>query len=318
VTYPCIQQLVKAYVPGDRRSRALALIYSGGQVGTILALLSAPLIISTLGWRYVFYLYGSLGLFWTVAWRRLVPDVPPPPPATTSGRPPLPAAATGGGLGALAERVRALPWRTLSRNKPFLAIVAAHSAFGVGHYITLSWLPTYFAQNFGGSVQEAAGWSLLPWVVSALTTNVAGWAADALSNSGTLTLTQTRKLMQAVGGFGPAGCLLYLSAVTDAESLGAQQAAGVLILINALGAAQAAGYSSNHGDITRRYAGTLFGLTNALSSLLGSVGVYGTGRVLDATHSWAAVFQAVAVTYVAGAVTYIAWASAELQDFDEE
>jgi MFS family permease len=45
VTFPCVQSIVKFWCPGDVRSRALALIYSGGQLGTIVALVTAPLII---------------------------------------------------------------------------------------------------------------------------------------------------------------------------------------------------------------------------------------------------------------------------------
>lgn len=45
VTFPCVQNIVKFWCPGDVRSRALALIYSGGQLGTIVALVTAPLII---------------------------------------------------------------------------------------------------------------------------------------------------------------------------------------------------------------------------------------------------------------------------------
>jgi MFS family permease len=45
VTFPCVQNIVKGWVPADTRTRALTLIYSGGQLGTIVALVTAPLII---------------------------------------------------------------------------------------------------------------------------------------------------------------------------------------------------------------------------------------------------------------------------------
>lgn len=49
VTFPCIQNIVKGWVPADTRTRALTLIYSGGQLGTIVALITAPLIINVSG-----------------------------------------------------------------------------------------------------------------------------------------------------------------------------------------------------------------------------------------------------------------------------
>lgn len=39
--------------------------------------------------------------------------------------------------------------------------------------------------------------------VTVLVSNSSGWLADWLANSGTLTMTQTRKLLQVVGSVGP-------------------------------------------------------------------------------------------------------------------
>jgi nitrate/nitrite transporter NarK len=66
-------------------------------------------------------------------------------------------------------------------------------------------------------------------------------------------------------------------------------------------------------DISSRYAAVLFGITNALSSLMGTFSVYATGLILEATGSWQLVFELVAVFYLAGAAAFVAWASAEQQ-----
>jgi predicted MFS family arabinose efflux permease len=69
-------------------------------------------------------------------------------------------------------------------------------------------------------------------------------------------------------------------------------------------------------DLTTRYTGILFGITNSASSLAGTASTFATGLVLDATHSWALVFETVALVYVASAAVYASWASASNQ-FDE-
>lgn len=66
-------------------------------------------------------------------------------------------------------------------------------------------------------------------------------------------------------------------------------------------------------DISSRYAAVLFGITNALSSLMGTCSVYATGLILESTESWSLVFQLVAAFYLLGAVGFLAWASAEQQ-----
>lgn len=330
-------------------------------MGTILALLIAPLIIQNLGWPSVFYIFGSLGLFWVFFWQQLVDEVPPlfrpasqqqlqpPPPDMRAGGEadtmpvsdaassslPSTTASPASSLSAAAEaavevggdgkeasgsksflaQAREIPWAQFANSRAVWAILAAHSAWGVGHYITLSWLPTYFNQQFDIDVKGSAYLSLVPWLVMVLASNAAGWSADYLSNSGRLSMTNTRKLLQTVGSLGPAACLLYLSAFTDSRELDVTQALVLLTAMNSLGGLQAAGFSSNHQDIASKYAAVLFGLSNTMSSILGSASVYLTGRILDETHSWSAVFSIVAGCYVAGAAAYLAWGSAE-QQFD--
>lgn len=343
VTFPCVQNIVKGWVPADTRTRALTLIYSGGQLGTIVALITAPLIINDLGWPSVFVIYGSLGLFWNFAWQKLVADYPPlaalsrtQAAAATAVQQQAPVVQQqqqesvalttvqqqqhqqqqAAGLSALPPlpRVRDLPWKEFFTNKAFLAIVMAHSAFGVGHYVCLSWLPTYYNQEFGVDVQQSALLSVLPWFVTVLVSNSSGWLADGLANSGTLTMTQTRKLLQVVGSVGPALCLLYLAqAHADPRELGMGEAVGLLTATLSIGGFQSAGFASNHQDISSRYAAVLFGITNALSSLMGTCSVYATGLILESTESWSLVFQLVAAFYLVGAVGFLAWASAEQQ-----
>eukprot|EP00878_Enallax_costatus_P018366 GHUV01019333.1.p1 GENE.GHUV01019333.1~~GHUV01019333.1.p1 ORF type:complete len:130 (+),score=27.71 GHUV01019333.1:597-986(+) len=127
-------------------------------------------------------------------------------------------------------------------------------------------------------------------------------------------MTQTRKLMQTVGAVGPALCLLYL-ALAHQESGGFQMGEAVALLTATLsiGGFQSAGFASNHQDISSRYASVLFGITNALSSLMGTFSVYATGLILDATNSWSLVFEGVAVVYLLGAVGFLALASSEQQ-----
>ena len=66
-------------------------------------------------------------------------------------------------------------------------------------------------------------------------------------------------------------------------------------------------------DIAGRYAPVLFGVTNALSSLMGSASVYATGALLDGGYSWATVFQLVAATYLVGTTAFVLMASGERQ-----
>ena len=79
VAFPTIQALVASWVPPEGKSRSLTLAYSGAQAGTVVALLTAPLLVATAaGWPLVFRVYGGLGFAWLALWLPLVPNEPPP------------------------------------------------------------------------------------------------------------------------------------------------------------------------------------------------------------------------------------------------
>lgn len=59
------------------------------------------------------------------------------------------------------------------------------------------------------------------------------------------------------------------------------QSVALLSATLALGGCQSAGLGSNHQDIAPRWAGILFGITNACASIIGIGGIIGTGAHLS-------------------------------------
>lgn len=66
-------------------------------------------------------------------------------------------------------------------------------------------------------------------------------------------------------------------------------------------------------DLSPKFAGIIFGLTNGLSSIVEAFSIYGTGLILDSRHSWPLVFQIVAGVNVLGGIFYICFASSKPQ-----
>ena len=80
----------------------------------------------------------------------------------------------------------------------------------------------------------------------------------------------------------------------------------------ALGGFSAAGYGSNHTDLSRSYSGILFGLSNGLASIAGSVTIYATGVILNKSdNDWGMIFDLAAIIYILGALVYVKFASCE-------
>ena len=80
------------------------------------------------------------------------------------------------------------------------------------------WQPTYYVEVFSGALENASLYSTLPWMASAVFTNVAGWVADALIVRSALSLTSVRKLMEGLSCFGAAACLMALAVLPQVRA----------------------------------------------------------------------------------------------------
>jgi ACS family sodium-dependent inorganic phosphate cotransporter len=183
------------------------------------------------------------------------------------------------------------------------AIIVNHFCADWGFYVILSWLPTYFHEVYGIDLAHLGLYTVLPWIVMFLMINVSGWVADGLLRKG-YSITFVRKLMQCVGCFGPA---IFLILIGNLES--AVQAMLYMCVTLGLAAVALSGFAVNHLDIGPRYAGILLGFSNTAGTIPGIVGVALTGLILDATGSWALVFQISAGVYVFGAIVWLLFAT---------
>jgi len=70
VAYPSVHALIGAWIPPCERSKAVAMITAFAYLGAVIALpTSSALVVSSWGWRSIFWLFGALGLAWSVIWQ---------------------------------------------------------------------------------------------------------------------------------------------------------------------------------------------------------------------------------------------------------
>lgn len=65
---PAFYNLTTKWLPESERARSFAFICTGAQFGTIVALAANGLISYYIGWEYIFYIFGSIGVFWSMFW----------------------------------------------------------------------------------------------------------------------------------------------------------------------------------------------------------------------------------------------------------
>ncbi len=300
VAFPAIYNLFSRWVPSGERARSAALNVSGISLGTVAALLLTPVIVVTLGWSWVFYLFGGLGFLWYFLWHFLVTNTPETHPTIRTSE-----------LAQIRENTDppqtndSIPWVQLLSRREVWAIIINHFCSNWGFYVILTWLPTYFNQALGVDINQVGMYAVFPWMTMFLMANVSAWIADGMLCRGYST-TFVRKTMQSIGFFVPAIFLLLIGGVASAG-----HAIVYLCCILGFGAFALSGFAVNHLDIGPRYAGVLLGLTNTAGTLPGIFGVVLTGYILDTTGSWTLVFSIASGLYVFGAVVWLAFSTGE-------
>ena len=300
VTFPSFYSLYARWIPTQERSRALAFTNSGIPLGTLSALLVTPWIVNAWGWEWAFYSFGAVGILWFAFWHLKTtthphdhPDISDTElryisdnaPAQGAGSPP--------------------PWREMLTRAPVWAIIVAHFCNNWSLYVLLTWLPTFVSQGLGVDFASVGYVSMLPHLASFVFLNIAGNIADRLIRRG-LDITLVRKLMQTIGFGGITIALLLVGTVETAWA-----AVTIMCVGNAIGAFVTGGFAVNHMDIAPRHAGTLMGMTNTAGTIPGIVGVFVSGLILQATGSWALVFQLAAGVTLFGLVFFLLFASGE-------
>ena len=308
---PTVQSFVARWVPSDERSKILGFVLSGFQLGTVGAYYISPKILDALSWPGVFLLFGAVGFLWIAFWTQLAQDIPTIP---TTSSPLIPKSLVRPQFAPIipiidqklldySENLESIPWKQILTSKQVYSIAIAHSVQNFGLYINLAWLPTYFYQTYGLSVDQSSLFSVGPWIGGAILGSVAGYLADDLVNQGK-DKTFIRKLFQSVALLTPAFIMYMLSisgcmiTATTASFyfIGAISAAAVCV----------GGFGSSVQDICKssKLTPIIYGITSVPAVLMGSFGVYITGVVLDNYHDWNIIFQGTAIIYCLGALFY--------------
>jgi ACS family sodium-dependent inorganic phosphate cotransporter len=297
---PCLYSTIARWVPVGERSRAMAFIATGMYVGLIIAFPIAVWIMTQLGWPWVFYLFGLIGLLWWVAWHFLVIDKPEDHPRISQAE--LDSILHGQSSTPQAETI---PWQRFFRERAFLALICAHFCTNWTYYIFLTWLPTYLVQVRGFSLQEMGLYATFPYIAMMLVGNGTAWIADGMIQRGT-SVTLVRKLFQTIAFMGASVFLLLL---TTSESQ------WLTIAYITLGLGSLASFSSgmgvNHLDIGPKYAGALVGITNTAATIPGILAPFLTGLIVEWTDNWNMVFYLAAGVMCVGTLVWNLFATGE-------
>uniref|UniRef100_T1IKV8 Major facilitator superfamily (MFS) profile domain-containing protein n=1 Tax=Strigamia maritima TaxID=126957 RepID=T1IKV8_STRMM len=288
--FPSVTSLSSQRLPDEDRTSFFSTVSAGVHLGTIFSGSIGSYVLESYGWPSVFHVTGVFAISWVLFLKYFVIE-------RQISLSALKSTTDSQSQQQICPARTSVPWLILFRSSGFWAMIISHICETNSTHILISWLPTYFHENFPGS----KGWvfNVVPWIICIPFSILGGWTAENLIRKG-FTVTFVRKLMETLAQLGKAFFLLLIGSVQSFEA-----ALFCMTFALAAGSFHNCAVFINPQDIAPKYAGSVFGLMNMAGAIPGFIGVYLAGHILEVTGSWIAVFNITAIVNVVGAVVYV-------------
>ncbi len=250
--YPNASIVIGRWIPQRKRASVWGVVWMTSQIGAALAPLLVVPIQLHYGWRASFYLFGILGVVWSVIWYVWFRDSPREMSAIT--------AAEREEIGEDSEhRHVGIPWGQALRSGMFwrVAAVGASYVYVIGFF--QSWLQTYLVKGRGFTA-AALVLSTLPYIVGACANLIGGIVSDRLVRKFGLI---TGRRIVGVSGLGTAA--IFMAATISATS----GSWSLIYLSLAYGGIlfQQPTLCATSVDIGKGHVGAVFGFMNTASNI---------------------------------------------------
>ncbi len=203
---PAGSRVIRESFEKKQRTLVVGTFFAGNKIGAVIGFPLASAIFAMWGWQWVFFITGSLGIFW-LAWWMSAYRAPPRDAAkqeeSTVGQ----------------EKIR---WVTLLKYRTTWGLILGQGGYLYIYYLFIFWLPGYLGQQRDMSIMQSGIVSMLPFLVGTACVLLGGWVADRLiARGGRVTLIRK--------GFAVSG-LLFATIFTVAGAL----AEGTIIAVTFL------------------------------------------------------------------------------------
>ena len=311
--FPGATRAMQLWYPRHERGFCQGVTHSASRLGAAITPPLVVLIMTTLGWRSVFYICGVVGLVWSALWYLAYRNLPEEHGLVNKAElEHIRGIDEAGRVNApKIETKTSVPWATLLRSPNMWAIMCAYFTYVYCLWIFLSWLPSYLVEFRHFTLLEVGLLASLPLWAGVVGDTVGGLATDwLLKKTG-----NTKIARRAVAITGMLGCVAFIvpAALTaDAYIAVYCLTAAMFFLECTIGPSWAVPM-----DVGGKYSGTVSGMMNMAGNIGGALSPLVFG-VLAQFGSWAAPFIVAAGLLVLGSAIWSFWLDPDASVFDTE
>jgi MFS family permease len=271
--YPNAAGVVSRWFPTTERARAQSFIWAASRLGGVLTPLLVVPLQARIGWRFVFVLFGVLGVAWAAAWWLWFRDSPQEQPGIRKEE--LNEIAKGAHGG----RRDAIPWKRLLASRQLWMISIAYSCYAWGTYFYFTWFPSWMIRGAHFSERQMGFYAALPFLCGIIGNLAGGVVSDSLVKR--YGLKFGRRVVLSIALIVGSGMLMGMSLVSGKTAVVALACLGFGVTDLMLPSAW-----SLCLDIGGEFAGTVSGVMNTAGQFGGALCTVLFGYMIRMTGSY--------------------------------
>ena len=292
--YPNATVVISRWFPQKERGRAQSFIWIASRIGGAIAPFLSIFIMNLLGWRWVFYIFGAVGLVWVVFWAFWFKDEPRTMKGISDSE--LDCIESGREIKTAGHHFVSV--KKMLKNGNVWALMGMYHCLLYGAYFYLSWMPKYLKTGRGVADSDLAFMASLPFVMGMVGCFIGGFSSDYLSKK--YGLKFGRRIVGMTGLIMAGICMITATFITNNATSIIFLSLGLAFKDFTLPVSWATA-----SDIGGQNSGSVAGAMGMAGQLGSTVMSISFGYVLSLTGSWEIPVQIIGVIVILGGLLWL-------------
>ena len=173
--WPCVGRVFSRWIPAGERGKTQGVFFCGAFLAGAFTPKIVVWLSSMMPWRWVFVVFGCVGLVWSLCWWLWFRDEPRDKPGISPEEVTMIERQRGLAVGSHGD------WKTVFKIPMVWPICVSHAANTYGTFFIITWLPTYLREVRGMTNDQMTIFAGLPMFIAAGAALTGGMVTDVLT-----------------------------------------------------------------------------------------------------------------------------------------